>query len=92
MAVPTSGTAVVSTPTDEQILITRAFDAPIDVVWKFWTDPERLAEWFGPATTHIDPDTVEVELRDGGSWNLDMVDNETGEHYPIRSTLRVVRS
>jgi len=77
--------------TDSDVYITRAFDAPIDVVWKFWTEPERLAQWFGPATTHVDPATVEVELRPGGKWDLDMVDNETAEHYPVRSTLRVVK-
>ena len=77
--------------TDSDVYITRAFNAPIDVVWKFWTEPEHLAQWLGPATTHIDPATVEIELRSGGKWNLDMVDNETGDHYPVRSTLRVVK-
>jgi len=77
--------------TDNDVYITRAFNAPIDVVWKFWTEPEGLAQWFGPATTHIDPATVQVELRPGGRWDLDMVDNESGDHYPIRSTIRVVK-
>jgi len=77
--------------TESDAYITRAFNAPIDVVWKFWTEPEGLAQWFGPSTTHVDPATIEVELRPGGAWNLDMVDNETGAHYPIRSTLRVVK-
>ena len=39
MPVPTSGTATVTTPTDEQILITREFDAPKHLVWKAWTTP-----------------------------------------------------
>jgi uncharacterized protein YndB with AHSA1/START domain len=77
--------------TDNDLYITRAFDAPIDVVWKFWTEPDRLAQWFGPTTTHVDPTTVEIGLHPGGRWDLDMVDNATGEHYPVRSELRVVR-
>ena len=77
--------------TDSDLFITRAFDAPVDVVWKFWTEPERLAQWFGPTTTHVDPATVEIGLHPGGRWDLDMVDNETAEHYPVRSTLRVVK-
>ena len=39
---------------------------------------------------HIDPSTVNVELHPGGRWDMDMVDNETGEHYPIRSQLKIV--
>lgn len=77
--------------TDADLYITRAFDAPLDVVWRFWTEPERLAQWFGPTSTHVDPATVKIELRAGGSWDLDMVDNENGAHYPVRSTLRVVK-
>ena len=34
---------------------------------------------------HVDPATVKVELHAGGRWDLDMVDNATGEHYPIRA-------
>src|SRR6185295_16928688 len=44
--------------TDSDVYITRAFNAPIEVVWKFWTEPEGLAQWFGPTTTHVDPATV----------------------------------
>jgi uncharacterized protein YndB with AHSA1/START domain len=42
MPVPTSGTATVTTPTDEQILITRDFDAPKHLVWRAWTTPELV--------------------------------------------------
>ena len=45
---------------------------------------------FGPATTHVPVETVNVQLRTGGRWDLDMVDNETGEHYPIRAELTAV--
>ena len=76
--------------TDSDLFITRAFDAPRDVVWKFFTEPEFLAQWFGPAEVHVDPDSVVVELRVGGRWDLDMVDNASGARYPVRSTLTVV--
>lgn len=75
---------------DTDVYITRAFDAPRDVVWRFFTEPALLAQWFGPTSVHIDSDTVRVELHPGGRWDLDMVDNETGEHYPFRSRLTVV--
>jgi uncharacterized protein YndB with AHSA1/START domain len=76
--------------TDADVLISRSFDAPRDVVWRFFTEPELLALWFGPTSVHVDPSTVRVQLHPGGSWDLDMVDNETGEHYPFRSRLTVV--
>jgi hypothetical protein len=40
--VPTSGTATVTLPTDEQILITREFDAPRQLVYRAWTTPELV--------------------------------------------------
>jgi|GEM_PF-1003163 len=75
---------------DTDVLITRAFAAPRDIVWKFFTQPEYLARWFGPATVHVDPSTVRVDLHPGGTWGLDMVDNDSGEHYPMRAKLTVV--
>ena len=76
--------------TDSDVFITRVFAAPRDLVWRFFTDPDLLATWFGPATVHVDRATVEVDLRAGGTWNLDMVDNDTAEHYPVRSELTAV--
>lgn len=75
---------------DTDVFITRAFAAPRDVVWRFFTEPALVALWFGPETTHVDPSTVRVELHPGGRWDLDMVDNDSGEHYPFRSRLTVV--
>jgi uncharacterized protein YndB with AHSA1/START domain len=74
--------------TDRDVYITRSFDAPIEVVWKFWTEPDLLAQWFGPHGISVPVDTVEVEAREGGPWNLTMKD-ENGE-YPVRSTFKKV--
>ena len=43
---------------DTDVFITRAFNAPRDVVWKFFTEPEYMAKWFGPATTHVPVETT----------------------------------
>jgi uncharacterized protein YndB with AHSA1/START domain len=75
---------------DTDVFITRAFNAPRDVVWKFFTEPELIAQWFGPQSVHIDPASVQVELHPGGRWDMDMVDNESGERYPLRSKITVV--
>ncbi|CAN5299981.1 hypothetical protein BH11ACT3_BH11ACT3_13910 [soil metagenome] len=75
---------------ETDVFITRAFAAPRHVVWKYFSEPEFLAQWFGPSSVHVDPATVVVDLRSGGSWDLDMVDNDTGDHYPIRTVLTTV--
>ncbi|MGX5680008.1 SRPBCC family protein [Schumannella luteola] len=71
--------------TDRDVYITRSFTAPVAVVWKFWTDPELLAQWFGPHGVSVDPATVTVEPRAGGAWNLEMHDDNGV--YPVQSTI-----
>ena len=65
--------------TDRDVYITRSFAAPRATVWKFWTEPERLAEWFGPTGVHTPVERIDVELREGGTWHLGMTDNVSGE-------------
>ena len=71
MAVTSSGTATVTLPTDEQILITREFDAPKHLVYEAWTTPELVKRWWtarrGEATI------AEIDLRVGGRWRYVMV-------------------
>ncbi len=55
---------------DPTITLTRHILATPDVVWRCWTDPALLPQWFGPAgyTCH----TKEIDLRQGGLWRFDM--------------------
>ena len=66
-----SGTATVTLPTDEQILITREFDAPKHLVYEAWTTPDLVKRWWtarrGEATI------AEIDLRVGGRWRYVMV-------------------
>ena len=71
---------------DTDVFISRTFAAPRDIVWKFWTDPVRLLEWFGPTGFHVPADTVQIELRVGGTWALSMAD-DAGNGFPIRGTI-----
>jgi uncharacterized protein YndB with AHSA1/START domain len=75
---------------DSDVFITRAFAAPREVVWKFFTDPEYLPRWFGPRGVHVDPASVVIDLRIGGSWDLVMVDDATGDRFPVRTRLTAV--
>lgn len=68
---------------EQQITITRVFDAPRELVFKAWTDPDHVAEWFGPAAFDTPRDSVEIDLRVGGRFNLRMVQPGTGREYPL---------
>ena len=67
----TSQTATVTLPSDEEILITREFDAPRHLVYEAWTTPELVKRWWtakrGEATV------AEIDLRVGGRWRYVMV-------------------
>jgi uncharacterized protein YndB with AHSA1/START domain len=85
MAVTSSGTAKVTLPTDEQILITREFDAPKHLVYKAWTTPELVKRWWNAKRGEVT--IAEIDLRPGGTWRYVMVaDNgmEVGFHGEYR--------
>jgi uncharacterized protein YndB with AHSA1/START domain len=66
-----SGTATLTLPTDEQILITREFDAPRHLVWQAWTTPELVRRWWHANRGEVT--VVEMDLRVGGKWRSAMV-------------------
>jgi uncharacterized protein YndB with AHSA1/START domain len=71
MAMTSSGTATVTLPTDEQILITREFDAPKHLVYKAWTTPELVKRWWHAKRGKVT--VAEIDLRVGGLWRYVMV-------------------
>ena len=81
----TSGTAKVTLPADEQILITREFDAPKHLVYKAWTTPELVRRWWNAKRGEVT--TCEIDLRVGGTWRYVMVTPdgmEVGFHGEFR--------
>jgi uncharacterized protein YndB with AHSA1/START domain len=81
----TSGTATVTLPADDQILITREFDAPKHLVYEAWTTPELVKRWWsGERGETI---LAEIDLRVGGTWRYVMIahgDFEVGFHGEYR--------
>jgi uncharacterized protein YndB with AHSA1/START domain len=73
MAVTSSGTAKVTLPTDEQILITREFDAPRHLVYRAYTTPELVRRWW--SGLRGETTLAEIDLRVGGMWRYVMVAN-----------------
>jgi len=77
--------------TDRDVYITRSFDAPRELVWKFWTEPEHLAQWFGPADYSTPLETITISLEEGGAWSVAMRDDATGDLYPMNTRFVTVR-
>jgi uncharacterized protein YndB with AHSA1/START domain len=67
-------------PQGRELVLTRVFDAPRELVFKVWTDPEHIARWWGPygfKTT-----IQEMEVRPGGRWRYSMRGPD-GNDYPF---------
>src|SRR4051794_15231495 len=64
--------------TGQQVVITRVFDAPRELVFRAWTDPDQLASWFGPEGMEIPRESVLIDPRVGGRFELRMVRSEMG--------------
>ena len=80
-----SGTAKVTLPADEQILITREFDAPKHLVYKAFTTPEFVKRWWHANRGEMI--VAEIDLRVGGKWRYVMIaegDFEVGFHGEYR--------
>src|SRR5881392_3870134 len=85
MNVASSRTAQVTLPTDEQILITREFDAPRDLVFKAFTTPKLVKRWWHAKRGEMT--VAEIDLRVGGAWRYVMVTDdgvEVGFHGEYR--------
>ncbi|WP_413318002.1 SRPBCC domain-containing protein [Agrococcus sp. 1P02AA] len=67
--------------TTKQFTITRAFDAPRAAVWRAWTDPAIAAQWWHPHEVVTPPESVEIDLRVGGTYRYVMVAPD-GSEYP----------
>ena len=89
-----SGTAMVTLPTDEQILITRELDAPKHLVYEAYTTPELVKRWWSGHRGEVT--IAEIDLRVGGAWRYVMVAEGGfevafhGEYHEIVPNERIV--
>jgi uncharacterized protein YndB with AHSA1/START domain len=92
----TDGSARVTLPADNQILITREFDAPRHLVWRAYTEPELIKRWWAGQRGEVT--SVEVDLRVGGTWRYVMRANRGfevafhGEYREITPPERLVNT
>jgi len=94
MAVTSSGTATVTLPADDQILITREFDAPRHLVYEAWTTPELVRQWWHANRGEMK--VAEIDLRVGGRWRYASVTDDgfevafNGEYRELVPNERIV--
>jgi uncharacterized protein YndB with AHSA1/START domain len=74
---------------ERELVITRVFDAPRELVFQVWTDPAHVARWWGPHGFTTPRDTVEMDVRPGGAWRIGMLTPE-GSEYWMRGEYREV--
>lgn len=75
--------------TAQEITITRVFDAPRELVWKAWTEPDQLAQWWGPPGWTTPLDTITMDVRPGGAFRLTGI-SEDGTEMPQEGVYREV--
>jgi uncharacterized protein YndB with AHSA1/START domain len=76
-----------STPaaaSQQEVLITRIFDAPREQVFRAWTDPDEVSAWYGPEHFDTPRDRIHIEPRVGGRYELTMVQHGSGTEFPVR--------
>ncbi|MDF5710671.1 MAG: SRPBCC domain-containing protein [Nostoc sp. S4] len=77
----------VDAQSQREIVITRIFRAPRQLVFQAWTDPKHIAQWWGPKgfTTRVS----ELDLRPGGKWRYVMIAPD-GTEYPAKGVFREI--
>jgi uncharacterized protein YndB with AHSA1/START domain len=72
------------------ITITRVYDSPRELVWKAWTEPRQLARWWGKRGWSTPPGSVTMDVRPGGTFRLNSVNDADGREMPLDTVYREV--
>ena len=91
MADSTQPEGVVSAASDaDGIEIVRVFDAPRELLFKAWTEPERFAAWFGEHGSSIPLENISMDARPGGRWSAVMLHGPDRVEIPFSGEFREV--
>ena len=86
---PNTSTATnpASDPMERELTITRVFDAPRELVFRAWTDPTHMAQWWGPKnfTNRVE----QMDVRPGGAWRIIMCAPD-GNEFPAQGVYREI--
>jgi hypothetical protein len=67
-----------------EITVTRVLDAPRELVWRAWAEPERLARWWGKRGWNAVPSSITMDVRPGGAFRVTTVREQDGTEMPPR--------
>jgi uncharacterized protein YndB with AHSA1/START domain len=68
---------------DQEVVITRLFDAPREQVFHAWTDPDEVAAWYGPEHIDTPRERVRIDPRVGGRYELTMIQRGDGREFSL---------
>lgn len=74
----------------QEITITRVLDAPREVVWNAWTEPDQLARWWGVRGWSNPLETITMDVRPGGTFRVTSVSDEDGSEMTSQGVYREV--
>ncbi|MER5570793.1 SRPBCC domain-containing protein [Streptomyces goshikiensis] len=77
------------TTTLNEITVTRVYDVPRESVYRAWTEPERFAQWWGPAGFSTELSSVALDVKVGGTWKATMAAEGIGV-FPFTGVYREV--
>ena len=74
-------------PMERDLVLTRVYDAPRELVFRAWTDPQHMAQWWGPKyfTNRVE----QMDVRPGGAWRIVMCAPD-GAEYPAQGVYREI--
>ena len=72
---------------DRELLLTRVLNAPIELVWEVWTNPEHIAQWWGP--NGFSNTITKMDVHPGGGWDL-VMHGPDGTDYKNKSVFKEV--
>lgn len=81
---------------DDELFITRSFDAPLSIVWRMWQEPEHMIRWWGPEGFTVTD--LSSDFRPGGAWRVGMTSSmfpkswSSGKYLEIEPQQRIVLS
>ena len=72
---------------ERTVTLTRIYDAPRELVWRAWTDPKHVAQWFGPK--HFTSSVPQLDLCIGGALRI-VMHGPDGNDYPMKGVFKEI--
>jgi uncharacterized protein YndB with AHSA1/START domain len=88
MATQSNRSAALTLPSDRELILTRDFEAPRELVFEAWSKPEHVRRWYG--LRHLTLPVCEMDFREGGSWRFVLRDLQGGIDHPLSGEYRVI--